>query len=687
MQGTFVPKLRRAVLGLVFLCVLPTLHAAGREKVNFSDDWRFSMVDDAGLESSDYQGTDRLPVVNLPHTWNAKDIFGAEPYHRGVGWYRKDFEVPTAWAGKRIVLRFEAASQVATVWVNGVLIGNHKGAFTPFQFDITRLVRPGEKNLVAVQVDNRWRRDVAPLSTDFNVTGGLYREAWLIATSQAYIVSTRVTTPRVSNSEGTAAFEIEIRNSGDTEIDAEAFTDVFAPDGAKLPTLSSPVKLKPGASVVLRQQTDIRNPQLWSPDEPKLYRASFSLRKNGMILDDDSVELGFRWYRFDAEKGFFLNGQPLKLKGVNREQDFPGMGWAVPAALHVKDMELIKQMGANFVRLSVYPQDPSVLEACDQIGLMVWEEVPLDGERGEVASLEGATDYTETIKQMAREMIQRDRNHPSIILWSLGNENLNGPTVTEWRAVAKVTRELNAVAKAEDPTRPTTVAFVGDLLYRAEEVGMIDMVDVVGCNVYSGWYRGKFEDLGEIIDSFHQKHPNKALIISEYGAGMKLGQHTEQPQRFDFSEEWGCLFHESYLKQINDRPFLAGGTIWVAFDFGSQDRRTGPIPYLNEKGVYDFYRQPKDVFYLYASQWTRKPMVYIVSHTWTERFGKPGESKSIKVYSNCDRVELFLNGKSLGVKGQRFVWDVEFQSGDNQLRAVGRNDAEQVVDSMTVKYY
>lgn len=683
----FVRELVGVAAGLGFLCFLPTLQATGREKVNLSDGWRFTLGNDAGMESSDYQEGAGFPVVRLPHTWNTKDLLGPEPYYRGVGWYRKNFEVPRAWSDKRIVLRFEAACQVATVWVNNVLMGAHKGAFTPFQFDITGVARPGGSNLVAVQVDNRWRRDIAPPSEPgWNMPGGLYREAWLIATDPTHIVSTRVTTPQVSDSEAAVEFEIEIRNGSEAERTLEVVTEVLAPDGTKLLALSSPAQLKPGASRVVRQQSKIVHPRLWSPDEPNLYHASFSLRAKGTIRDDEAAPLGLRWYRFDAEKGFFLNGQPLKLRGVNREQDYPGMGWAVPAVLQVKDMELIKRMGANIVRLTVYPQDPSVLEACDRLGLMVREEVPFLSDFSGDGGVKAATDYAETLKQMAREMIQRDRNHPSIILWGIGNENLHGGTITEWRPVASITKELADVVKAEDATRLTTLAFVGGYLDRWEEVRMIDMVDVVGANVYSGWYGGKFEDFGEIVDDFHRKHPTKPLMVSEYGAEMELGRHTEQPQRRDYSEEWGCLYHESYEKQINDRPFLAGGTIWLAFDHGVQPW-VGTIPNLNQKGIYDYYRRPKDVFYFFASQWTQKPMVYIVSHTWSERYGQPGEKKSIEVYSNCDRVEFFLNGKSLGPKSQPFVWEVGFQSGDNQLRAVGQKGGEQVVDSMTVRYF
>ena len=545
-----------------------------------------------------------------------------------MGWYRKDFQVPAAWAGKRVSLRFEAACQVATVWVNNVLMGAHKGAFTPFQFDITGVLRPGGRNFVAVQVDNRWRRDIPPYDGDFDMRGGLYREAWLIATSQAHIVSTRVTTPQVSKSEAAAAFEIEIRNAGDTEKSFEAVTEVLAPNEAILRTLRSPVQLKPGATVVIRQQTEIRDPLLWSPDDPNLYRASFSLREKEIILDDDTAPLGFRWYRFDADKGFFLNGQPLKLRGASRHDDYPGLGWALPASRHVRDIQLIKQIGSNFLRLTVYAQDPAVLEACDRLGLLVIEEVPFDGEGRQLAPYAGATDLAATTVQMLRETIQRDRNHPSVILWGLGNENLNGATITEWRAAAQLTKQLAAAAKAEDPTRPTIAVI--NLFDRADQVGMMDMVDVVGCNIYRGWYGGKYEEFGPVIDEVHRKHPTKPLIITEYGADMELGRHTETPERYDFSEEWGCLFHESYLKAIAERPFIAGSLMWVAFDFGVERRMAQTIPHLNQKGLYDYYRRPKDVYYLYVSQWTSKPMVYIVSHTWTERHGEPGRKEEPK---------------------------------------------------------
>lgn len=680
------PIIRLAALaGMMLFSLSPAVSAVVRLNQNFSEGWHFNLGDAAGIENSDYTEGNGLMVVRLPHTWNTKDTFDDVPgYYRGIGWYRKSFTIPANWAGKRIAVRFEAACQVATVWVNNSLMGEHKGCFTPFQFDITNIAKPGGNNFIAVRVDNRWRRDIPPYDMDFNLMGGLQREASLIATSDAHIVSTRVTTPRVSVSGATARFEMEIQNESSAEKMVEAVTIVTSPEGANVVTLSSPVRLAPGAKATVRQETEVAKPQLWSPDTPRLYHVSFVLRESGTATDDDAAPLGFRWYRFDSQKGFFLNGQPLKLRGANRHDDYPGLGWALPSSRQVKDVELIKQIGCNFVRLAHYAQDPSVLEACDRLGLLVWEEVPFDGEGQQLAPYEGATGFAETLQQMLRDTIHRDRNHPSIILWSVGNENLNGATASEWTAVANLERRLAALAKTEDPTRPTAMAI--DRLDRADEVGLFDAVDVVGCNIYRGWYGGVFDDFGKVIDEVHRKHPDRPLVISEYGADMGLGLHSEHPVNYDFSEEWGCLMHESYLRQIGEREFIAGSLLWNIFDFGVEERMQQSVPHLNQKGIYDYYRRPKDVYYLYQSQWTTQPMVNIVSHTWTERQGKPGEQKSIKVYSNCERVELFLNGKSLGTKSSSFVWPVVLQPGDNQLRAVGRKGSGQVTDSMTVRY-
>jgi beta-galactosidase len=670
-------------------CSIASAETSARLTQDLSKGWQFQRADVGGAESPDYQPGADWQNVDLPHTWNIKDTFDEEPgYYRGIGWYRKEVAIPESWAGKRIVLRFEAACTVAMVWFDGELLGQHKGAWTPFEFDMTHLVKPGGKYLIAARVDNRWRRDVPPHDMDFNLMGGLHREVFLIATDPVHIVSTRVTTPKVSDSEAIAALEIEVRNDGQTPKTCEVVTEIRGPGLSEPIAITSQLDpLPPGKTVLVKQQTaSIPNPKLWSPDSPNLYRVAFRLKTDGRVADDATSPLGFRWYRFDPKEGFFLNGKHLKLKGVNRHDDYPGLGWTLPKSRQIEDLKLIKGMGANFLRTVHYPQHPVVLDTCDELGLLVWEEVPFDGEGGLRALYAGAEDFARTVKQNLREEIRRDRNHPSIILWSMGNENLNGPDAADWKAVVDLTAQLHRISKEEDPTRPTAVAIC--LPDRATQVGLTKVVDILGYNVYAGWYGGQIEDVAGLIDKFHRENPNKPLIISEYGADHEKGRHTDSPKPLDFSEDHACRFHEFYWRTILARPFVAGSTLWNVFDFGVEFRTKKTmgqtIEHLNQKGIFTFDRQPKDVYYFYASQWTDAPMVYIVSHTWTER--KKGPTP-IKVYSNCDSVDLQWNGKSLGVKnkGDAFLWNVPLEAGENQLRAVASKGGKQIVDTLTVR--
>jgi beta-galactosidase len=672
---------------LVVGCLLlsascPPAFGGARVAEDLSRNWLFVRSDIAGAESPDYQeGAEWMPV-DLPHTWNTADTFDDEPgYFRGVGWYRRVFGVRDGWKGKRIVLRFEAACNVAAVWVNGELVGWHKGAWTPFQFDVTDLVKPGA-NLVAVRVDNRWRRDVPPHAMDFNIMGGLHREVSLVALDPVNIVSTRVTTPKVSEAEAVAAFAVEVRNQGAEPKEYEVVAEIRGPGLAAPIQVTSPrAKLAPGETASIKQETaPIGTPKLWSPDEPNLYQVTFRLVCDGRTVDEVENPLGFRWYRFDPNEGFFLNGKHLKLHGVNRHDDYPGMGWAIPQSQQITDLKQIKQLGANFIRTVHYPQHPVVLDTCDRLGLCVWEEVPFDGEGTQRALIVGAEDFARTLKQNAREEIRRDRNHPSIILWSMGNENTNGPNLADWKAVADLTRELVQVVKEEDPTRPTTVAI--NRPDRAAESGLMDAVDIVSYNVYANW---NCQEIEREIDEARRMRPEKPMMIGEYGLDIERGRHAEVPKHRDFSEEYACLYHETFWKAITNRPYLAGSLIWVACDFGAEQRvQNQTIRHMNQKGLVTFDRQPKDVAYFYRSQWSPEPMVYIVSHTWTDR--KKGDAP-IRVFSNCDAVELFHNGKSLGTKqrSEPLLWTVPLESGGNDLRAVGLRAGKPIADEMRVR--
>ena len=353
-------------------------------------------TDSAGAESPDYQEGSEWKGVDLPHTWNIEDTFDDEPgYYRGIGWYRKEFAVPESWKGKRIVIRFEAACSVATVWVNGQLLGQHKGAWTPFEFDITELVEPGgRRNVVAVRVDNRWRRDVPPHDMDFNIMGGLHREVFSIATDPVHIVSTRVTTPEVSETTGVAALEIEIRNETKRPWKCEIATEIQGPGLAEPITLASHVdELPPGQSVLVKQQTrPIANPKLWSPDEPNLYRVSFRLLVDGRLADDAESPLGFRWYRFDRGQRFLSQRQALEVARREPARRLSGFGLGVAEVAPNRRHQTDQGDGRNFLRTVHYPQHPVVLETCDKLGLLVWEEVPFDGEGPQKASIAGADD-------------------------------------------------------------------------------------------------------------------------------------------------------------------------------------------------------------------------------------------------------------------------------------------------------
>ncbi|MGD9126757.1 MAG: glycoside hydrolase family 2 TIM barrel-domain containing protein [Planctomycetia bacterium] len=668
-------------------------HAQTRIKEDISKNWRFIRSDEAGADSRDFEEVTRAEkkknkkskwkTVNLPHTWNTKDIFDDVPgYHRGIGWYRKEVAIPKSWAGKRIVVRFEAACIVAKVWVNGKLLGQHKGSWTPFEFDITDLVTPGTKdNLIAVQVDNRMRRDVMPHHIDFNFMGGLHREVYLIATDPTYIESVRVTTPQVSEKLAQVEVKTKIRNESSQKKSYAVVNTITGPGLDKpLVATSRQLGIAPGQTVTVGSTRPVANPKLWSPDEPNLYKVTTQLLVDGKPVDEVKNPLGFRWFRFDPNEGFFLNGKHLKLKGVNRHDDYPGLGWALPVERQIKDVELIKGLGANFLRTAHYTQHPVVLETCDKLGILVWEELPFDGE-GFVSPILGAKDMAVNLRKVLHEMIERDANHPAIVIWSLGNENMQSPSGAGRKAVANLTKELDKLCNELDPTRPTGVAI--NKPYRSKPAGLNDAVDILGYNIYDGWYKREIEDFAKNVEKFHKENPTKPIVITEYGAGVEKGLHREEPKRQDYSEEHGCTFHEFYWNHVKNTPYIAGSLQWNVFDFAAE-HRDGTIPRLNQKGIFTYDRQPKDVYYFYKSSWSDDPTIYIVSHTWTER--TPGV-KQIPVYSNAETVELFHNGKSLGkkkVKNSKAVWDVDIKAGKNQLRAVGLKDGKEIVDAMTV---
>lgn len=669
-----------------------------RVQFTINDDWKFIGSDVANGQSNSLDAA-AWQKIDLPHTWNIADTLDDEPgYRRGISWYRKQLSLDPSLNGKRLFLFFEGVNQTADVFVNEKLIGSHNGGYTAFVFDITDFVRFDGPNSIAVKVDNLVNRYIPPLDADFNMHGGIYRDVWLIAANDAHFKITDMAVPGmvvrtpnfVVGKDGQAAtgyVEITgtISNTSKAERQFEVLTTIFDKTGTPVTSASSAVKVSPGnVSGFKHMPIRVPRPKLWSPDDPYLYSIRSVLRENGKEIDEQREPLGFRTYRFDPNEGFFLNGKPLKLRGTNRHQDRAGFGNAVPDELQVRDLEIIKDAGFNFVRLAHYPQDPSVLAAADRLGLMLWEEIPI------VNRVDLSEEFNQNSENMLREMIRQHRNHPSVILWGYMNEIfLAAPKTEEYtRATVELAKRLEKIVHEEDPDRKTAIAFDrGDSTDRYHASGLGQITDVIGWNLYFGWYYGVFDDFGKFMDDQHRRFPNRPQFISEYGANADVRVHSVAPVRFDSTTEWQALYHESYLRQMNERKFISGGAVWNMFDFSSEFRGD-TIPHINQKGLLTYDRNPKDVLWLYKANFVSEPVLHIAARDWPVRSGN--KTQPVEVYTNLGDVELFVNGASVGKKNTqksgRAIWNVSFRPGVNTLIARGTKNGVEFTDEFKIRW-
>ena len=408
----------------------------------------------------------------------------------------------------------------------------------------------------------------------------------------------------------------------------------------------------------------VANPHPWSPATPYLYRVRTEVRAGDEMVDVIENPLGFRWFSVDAQNGLTLNGQPLKLFGTNRHQDYAGLGNALSDDLHRRDVRLIKETGFNFLRLAHYPQDPAVLDEADRAGLVIWEEIPI------VNLISASAAFAENSERMLVEMIRQHYNHPSIFFWGYMNEVMlrkpNPLPDRYYEILSELARRLDKRAHAEDPTRRTVMALSHDEL--ADDKGIGDIPDVLGMNLYFGWYYGKFPDLGEFLDRMHLQRRSRPLMISEYGAGTDERIHALNPKRFDFSSEYGQEFHLASFPQIESRRFVLGSAVWNQFDFGSASRQDSKYG-INNKGLFFYDRTPKDSSFYYRAALLTKP-VLTIAREWRERAGD--RHQPVWVYTNQPQVELFVNGRSAGsqvVQNRTARWQVELSAGENRIAA------------------
>jgi beta-galactosidase len=642
--------------------------------------------------------------VNLPHTWNSEDAFDEEDgFYEGPGWYAKVLNIPVDWKDNQVFLDFEGANQETEVYLNGKKVGKHIGGYTAFRFNLSSYLEFGNDNLLTVRVTNEFNEDIPPLRMDYTFYGGIYRNVRLIVTEPLHFdmannasdgVFTKINT--VSNEKADVSLFGKIVNTLKENQRIRIETRITDHLQNVVVSENREVTLPAGKATDFESgNMVIQNLSLWSPDNPYLYNVItriYSTGKNEVLLDELVIPLGLRWFEFDEQNRFVLNGKTIKLVGANRHQDMPGKGSALLDEDHRNDFKHIKDMGMNFVRLAHYPQARTVYEMCDKLGLLVWSEMP-----GTVGITQSEA-FTENCLNMQREHIRQTRNHPSVVFYGYMNEvmiqlfssgNKNMPEA-ERRQIADATvelaKKLQALTKKEAPTRKTVMAVhvTSYLEDGYNKYGLTEVPDVLGWNLYFGWYYGDQKDLTPYLADQHERYPNRPLIISEYGPGADVRNHSETPKPWDYTEDYQLIMHESYLDQMMNMPFLAGFAAWNFADFGSE-RRGDAIPHVNQKGLVNFDRSEKAVANLYRARFSDAPVLHIALRNYTQQAdieddaGSDVSTNAVKIFSNAGEVELLLNGISLGKKkvtSQSVVFDVPFKGGHNELKAIDNNSKE-----------
>ena len=652
---------------------------AQRQDILLNNDWnfRFSHQVQKGTEVR----------VDLPHTWNAQDaLCGKIDYKRGIGNYEKNLFIRPEWKGKRLFIRFEGVNNIADVFINRRHIGEHRGGYGAFIFEITGKVEYGKENSILVRVNNGEQLDIMPLVGDFNFYGGIYRDVHLLITDETCISPLDYASPGVRLIQDSvshryakvrAIVDLSNGSSGNQEVEL----NVRLLDGQRVVKEGTKNVNLSGNEVMQQELTfEIDQPHLWNGrQDPFLYQAEVTLFRNGQMVDRVTQPLGLRFYRIDPDKGFFLNGKHLPLQGVCRHQDRSEVGNALRPQHHEEDVALMLEMGVNAVRLAHYPQATYFYDLMDKNGIIVWAEIPFVGPGG--YNDKGFVDlpaFRANGKEQLKELIRQHYNHLSICVWGLFNELTElGDNPVEY------IKELNVLAHQEDTTRPTTSASnqMGDLNF---------ITDAIAWNRYDGWYGGTPADLGKWLDRMHKDHPEICIAISEYGAGASIYHQQDSlvktvPTSWWHPENWQTYYHIENWKTISSRPYVWGSFVWNMFDFGAAHRTEGDRPGINDKGLVTFDRKVrKDAFYFYKANWNREePMLYLTGKRNTVRTQR---LQTITAFTNLSGAELFVNGKSYGkaIPDSYAIleWkNVELEPGENEIKVVSTNKKLPLSDS------
>ena len=696
------------------------------DKIRLTDNWLYLKGDLGGIweavRPAAPGSSEAVPIwtpVTLPHCFNAEDAVDPDVnYYEGPGWYKTLLTIDNPYPDGRIVLDFDGAGQKTDVYIYTTHVGNHVGGYDSWSVDITEAVKAflsdekaaerfGGKVPLSIRCDNT--RDVEMIPSDladFNVYGGLYRYVNLVYLPKLSFGQIRLE-PALSADlkQGTVTVKTTFYNPEDVK-KADVQVAVYDPEGDLVCSETSQGLTPLGNRRLV--EFAIKKPALWDVDAPKLYTCELTIKENDQTFTVKE-RFGFRKAEFKEKGPFFLNGRRLLLRGTHRHEDHAGVGQAMTEEMMRTEMQMMKEMGVNFIRLGHYQQSEIILDLCDELGILVWEEIPwcrggLGGER-----------YKAQARRMLTHMITQHHNHPAVIIWGLGNENdwPNDFSTFDKSAIRAFMKELHDLSHQLDDTRLTAIR-------RCEFCK--DIPDVYSPSIWAGWYRGVFTDYKSISetemkkvkhflhvewggDSHARRHSENAFFnLKDIEAGKGGDERAGDASMYggiprasrdgDWSESYIVRLIDWHLKEQETMPWLTGTAYWPFKDFSTPVRPENPVPYVNQKGVIERDFTPKESYYVFQSYWTEKPMVHIYGHTWPVRWGEKEERKEILVYSNCDEVELFVNGVSQGVKKRNsqdypaagLRWNCVYREGVNEIRAVGTKKGVEVTDEIRQEY-
>lgn len=680
-----------SLASILLACLLGSIcKAEAREVTPFNNGWEFKKgpfptdaMQTAARWNADWE------QVNVPHTWNADDMQKkTNNFYAGVAYYRKHYVFPESLEGKRLFLRFEGVGACAEVYVNGYLVGTHKGAYSAFVCEIGSQVRLGEENEIVVKADNAARPDVIPVNHAlFGVYGGIYRPVWLIVTEPCNIVvndcaspGVYITQKNVSKQFADVSVRVKLDNATLAPAALELENAIYTREGKLVKVHRQSFELTPQGVQSYVSDFKISHPHLWQGrEDPYLYKVVSRLKQDGQVIDEVIQPLGLRKYEAVAGKGFFLNGKKYPMYGVTRHQDWWGMGSALTNREHDFDLDQIMEVGATTVRFAHYQQSDYIYSRCDTLGLIIWAEIPF------VNRVTGQE--WDNVHQQMRELIRQSFNHPSIYVWGIHNEVYHPHGYT-----AALTQSVHDLCKLEDPDR-YTVAVNG---YGHAEHPVNGNTDIQGMNRYFGWYEKKIQDIKPWIEKMEKEYPWQRLMLTEYGADANIEHQTEL---LGDALNWGSDFypetfqtktHEYQWGVISQHPYILASYLWNMFDFAVPQWKRGGVDARNMKGLITFDRKiRKDAFYWYKANWSKEPVLYLTQRRNTERERR---ETSVTVYSNLGTPRVFLNGRELdgvrkGYTDVHYIFDqVTLAEGRNVLRAVIVSDGKEYTDEIVWNY-